>query len=112
MGEISPANARRLLLKELALGVVHGIALGLVVGLVAFIWQGSEFLALVVGVAMAANLVVAGISGVVVPLGFRALKIDPALSSAVAVTTLTDVLGFLVYLGLATALIGYLVSSV
>ena len=112
LGEISPANARRLLLKELALGVVHGIALGLVVGVIAFIWKGSEFLALVVGVAMVANLVVAGISGVVVPLGFRALKIDPALSSAVAVTTLTDVLGFLVYLGLATAVIGYLVNSV
>ncbi len=54
---------------------------------------------------MLANLVVAGISGVIVPLGLRAMKIDPALSSAVAVTTLTDVLGFLVYLGLATAVI-------
>ena len=111
LGEVSPANARQLLLKELGLGLVHGLALGLVVGLIAFIWKGSEYLALVVGVAMTANLVVAGISGVVVPLGFRALKIDPALSSAVAVTTLTDVLGFLVYLGLATAAIGLIVES-
>ena len=111
LGEVSPANARQLLLKELGLGLVHGFALGLVVGVVAFIWKGSEFLAVVVGVAMLANLVVAGISGVVVPLGFRALKIDPALSSAVAVTTLTDVLGFLVYLGLATAAIGLIVRS-
>ena len=111
LGEVSPANARQLLLKELGLGLVHGLALGLVVGLIAFIWKGSEYLALVVGIAMAANLVVAGISGVVVPLGFRALRIDPALSSAVAVTTLTDVLGFLVYLGLATAAIGLIVGS-
>lgn len=111
LGEVSPANARQLLLKELGLGLVHGLALGLVVGAIAFFWKGSEFLALVVGVAMVANLVVAGISGVVVPLGFRALKIDPALSSAVAVTTLTDVLGFLVYLGLATAAIGLIVRS-
>ena len=111
LGEVSPANARQLLLKELGLGLVHGLALGLVVGLIAFIWKGSEYLALVVGIAMAANLVVAGISGVVVPLGFKALRIDPALSSAVAVTTLTDVLGFLVYLGLATAAIGLIVGS-
>ena len=111
LGEVSPANARQLLLKELGLGLVHGLALGLVVGLIAFIWKGSEYLALVVGIAMTANLVVAGISGVVVPLGFRALKIDPALSSAVAVTTLTDVFGFLVYLGLATAAIGLIVGS-
>ena len=111
LGEVSPANTRRLLLKEFGLGLVHGLALGLVVGLIAFFWKGSEYLALVVGIAMAANLVVAGISGVVVPLGFRALRIDPALSSAVAVTTLTDVLGFLVYLGLATAVIGLIVGS-
>ena len=111
LGEVSPANTRRLLLKEFGLGLVHGLALGLVVGVIAFIWKGSEYLALVVGIAMAANLVVAGISGVIVPLGFRALRIDPALSSAVAVTTLTDVLGFLVYLGLAAAAIGLIVGS-
>ncbi len=111
LGEISPANTRRLLIKELALGLVHGFALGLIVGVIAFIWKGSEFLALVVGVAMLANLVVAGISGVVVPLGFRALNIDPALSSAVAVTTFTDVIGFLVYLGLATATISLILRT-
>ncbi|MCY3638602.1 MAG: magnesium transporter [Chloroflexi bacterium] len=76
------------------------MALGLVVGVVAFIWKGSEYLALVVGISMLANLVVAGISGVIVPLGFRPLKIDPALSSTVAVTTLTDVLASLCILGL------------
>lgn len=111
LGEVSPANARHLLLKELGLGVVHGLALGVLVGVIAYFWKGSEYLALVVGIAMVANLVVAGISGVVVPLGFRALRIDPALSSAVAVTTLTDVLGFLVYLGLASAAIRLIVGS-
>lgn len=111
LGEVAPANARRLLIKEIGLGLVHGFALGLVVGIIAFLWNGNEFLALVVGISMFANLIIAGISGVVVPLGFRALKIDPALSSAVAVTTATDVLGFLVYLGLATATIRYIVGS-
>jgi magnesium transporter len=111
LGEVTPANARHLLLKELGLGVVHGFALGVLVGVIAYFWKGSEYLALVVGIAMVANIVVAGISGVVVPLGFRALRIDPALSSAVAVTTLTDVLGFLVYLGLASAVIQLIVES-
>ena len=69
------------------------------------------FLALVVGVSMLSNLIVAGISGVVVHLGFIALRIDPALSSAVAVTTMTDVIGFLVYLGLATLAIKLIVGS-
>ncbi len=111
LGEVSPENTRRLLIKELALGLVHGTALGLIVGFIAFIWKGSEYLALVVGVAMVANLIVAGISGVLVPFGFRALKIDPALSSAVAVTTFTDVLGFLIYLGLATAAISLILRT-
>lgn len=111
LGEISPGNGRRLLLKEMGLGLVHGLALGLLVALIAYVWQGSEYLALVVGVAMLSNLVVAGISGVVVPLGFKSLNIDPALSSAVAVTTVTDVVGFLIYLGLATIFIKLIVST-
>ena len=60
---------------------------------------------------MFSNLVIAGISGVLVPLGFRAIRIDPALSSAVAVTTFTDVLGLLVYLALARAMIGLITGS-
>ncbi len=112
LGEVSTANMRSLLLKELGLGLVHGLALGLVIALIVFLfWGYNEYLALVVGVSMLANLVVAGISGVIVPLGFRALKIDPALSSAVAVTTLTDVLGFLMYLGLASAAISFIRSG-
>ncbi|MXY45617.1 MAG: hypothetical protein F4Y44_01280 [Chloroflexi bacterium] len=67
--------------------------------------KGSEYLALVVGIAMLLNPVVAGMSGAIVPL-FRALKIDPALSSAVAATTLTDVLGSLCILGLSRQISG------
>ena len=111
LGEITTADAKRLLLKEVRLGLVHGLALGLMVGVIAFIWKGSEFMALVVGVSMMANLVVAGASGVIVPLGFKALRIDPALSSAVAVTTMTDVFGFLVYLGLATLTLGLILGD-
>ena len=59
---------------------------------------------------MTANMMVAGVSGVLVPLGLRALKIDPGLASAVAVTTATDVIGFLIYLGLATLMITLIVG--
>ena len=111
LGEISSRNARRLVAKEFGLGLVHGIALGVLAGLIALVWKGSEYLALVVALAMAANLVVATVSGVVVPLGLKALRIDPALASAVAVTTVTDVVGFLVYLGLATLAIGKITGS-
>lgn len=110
LGDVSPANAKRLLLKEIGLGLVHGLVLGLLAGVIAYAWKGNVYLGLVVGVAMLANLVVAGVSGVVVPLGMRAMRLDPALSSAVAVTTVTDVIGFLVYLGLASATIALLVG--
>ena len=111
LGEISPANAKQLLLKEFGLGLVHGVILGLLAGLIVLMWHGNEYLALVVGVAMLANLCVAGVSGVVLPLSLKAAKLDPALSSAVVVTTITDVVGFLIYLGLATAAISLIASS-
>ena len=111
LGEISPANAKQLLLKEFGLGLVHGCVLGLLAGLIVLMWHGNEYLALVVGVAMLANLCVAGVSGVVLPLSLKAAKLDPALSSAVVVTTITDVVGFLIYLGLASAAISLIASS-
>lgn len=105
LGDIEPRSTKRLLTKEIGLGLVHGMALGLLVGLIVWLWKDNAYLALVVGLAMAANLIIAAAAGVIVPLGFRALRIDPALSSAVAVTTATDVFGFLVYLSLAALLI-------
>ena len=111
LGEISSRNARRLLAKELGLGLVHGVALGFLVGIIAVVWKGSEYLALIVAVAMVSNMVVASVSGVLVPLGLKVLRIDPALASAVAVTTVTDVMGSLVYLGLASQAIGLITDS-
>ena len=111
LGEISPGSARRLLTKEVGLALVHGMALAVMVGIIALVWKGSGYLALVVAAAMIINLVVASISGVLVPLGFKSMRIDPALGSAVAVTTVTDVLGFLIYLGLASATIGLITRS-
>ena len=110
LGDINRSEARKLLIKELELGLVHGIILGAISGIVAYFWIGNEFLAIVVGVAMLANLVIAGISGVVLPLCLKAMKIDPALASAVVVTTVTDIVGFIIYLGLATLAISLIVA--
>ena len=110
LGEIDKSQAKKLLIKELELGLVHGLILGAISGVVAYFWIGNEFLALVVGVAMLANLVIAGISGVVLPLCLKAMKIDPALASAVVVTTVTDIVGFIIYLGLATLAISLIVG--
>ena len=111
LGEISSANTGRLLVREIGLGLTHGVALALLVGVIALAWEGSQYLALVVAVAMVANLVVGAVAGVLVPLGLKALRIDPALASAVAVTTATDVIGLLIYLGLASASISLIVDS-
>ena len=100
----------KLMDKELGLGIVHGAVVGILVAVITFGWQRNEYIALVVGVAMVVNMMVAGISGVIVSLGLLAIRVDPALGSAVAVTTLTNVLGFLIYLGLAALMIIWIVG--
>ncbi|MBS19715.1 MAG: magnesium transporter [Chloroflexi bacterium] len=107
--EISHEDTKKLLIKELSLGLVHGFVLGLIAGIVAYFWQENIYLSLVIGFSMMGNLAVAGISGVALPIFLRAMKLDPALSSAVVVTTVTDVVGFLIYLGMATLVINLII---
>ena len=71
------------------------------------IWKGSPALGAVIGAAMIINMFVAATAGTLIPLGLRALKVDPALASSVFITTLTDVFGFLSFLGLATMVLKY-----
>lgn len=101
LGEISKGDGRKALLKEASLGLFNGIVIGLIVGVISYIWKGSFDLGLVVAVAMVLNMIAAGISGVLVPYTLRALKIDPALASSIIMTTVTDVAGFFFFLGLA-----------
>jgi len=89
--------------------LIHGLLLAVVVGLVAYIWKGTPVLGVVVGAAMLGNIVVASLAGSAVPLLLRKWNMDPAVSSAIFVTTFTDVLGFLLFLGMATILIESLV---
>ncbi|MEO8457548.1 MAG: magnesium transporter [Chloroflexota bacterium] len=108
LGEIEPSDARAILSKEAALGLIRGVLFGLIVGIAAYAWKGQWAWGLVVGGAMLLNMLVAGLMGTFIPLGMRALKIDPAIASGVFLTTFTDVLGFLFLLGFATILIGQL----
>lgn len=108
LGEVELKDARRVLIKEMSVGLLQGIALGLFVGLIAWVWWNNAWLGLVVGLAILANLVVAGFCGAIIPLGLRWLRLDPAVASGVFLTGFTDVLGFLFLLGLATLLLSQL----
>ena len=109
LGELVGVRARRLVAREAALGVLHGVWLGALVAGIAMLWQQNLGLAMVLGLAMLGNMIIAGCVGAGVPLFLRRIGVDPAVASAVVVTTFTDVFGFLLFLGIATAAIGLLV---
>jgi len=109
LGELTGRHARRVLIRESLLGGLHGLYLAVLVGLVGLVWVGEPILALVLGVAMLGNMLVAGVVGAGVPLLLRALRQDPAVSSAVVVTTATDIAGFFLFLGFASLFIERLV---
>jgi len=105
LGTIDESNARRVLRSEVMIGVLNSIIWAVVIGIVALLWFGNARLGLVIGFAMTINLVVAALSGVIIPLLVKRMGIDPALASGVALTTVTDVIGFFVFLGLATLML-------
>ena len=108
LGEIEPRDAKRVLNKEIALGVIRGVLFGIIVGIAALLWKGEWGWGVVVGTAMLLNMLVAGLLGTLIPLGMKAFRLDPAIASGVFLTTFTDMLGFLFLLGLATLLIDQL----
>lgn len=99
---LTSANAKRVVLRELIGGLLNGLALACILGLAGASIFGDWKLGLVLGAAMITNQLVAAMGGVLVPLGLHRLKLDPALASGTFVTTLTDVLGYLAFLGLAS----------
>ena len=102
LGEVASGDAARALRKELFIGACNGFVLALATGLIAFLWKRSVLLATVAGTAMLLNQILGAMAGVVIPFGLRWCKVDPALASSIFVTALTDTMGFLVFLGLAT----------
>ena len=110
LGELTWSNARQAVMKEGLVGLGNGLATGLVGALI--VWATSPdhdwVLGLVLGAAMVINMFVAATAGTLIPLGLRALKIDPALASSVFITTFTDVFGFFSFLGLGTLFVRFL----
>jgi magnesium transporter len=109
MREIPRKRVARLILKEAFLGTVTGAITGTVTGLLAWGWYGNRYLGLVVGLGMVINLFAAGLAGAAIPLGMKALRLDPAQCSTIILTTVTDVVGFLAFLGLAVLFLERLV---
>ena len=111
LGVTKPVDLARVWLKEVGVGVVNGIALGLLLAFAAFLWKGNPFLGLVVGGALATNTVIAVSIGGTVPLLLKRLDVDPAVASGPILTTVTDMVGFFLVLSFAAALMPLLAGG-
>ncbi|WP_417318512.1 magnesium transporter [Emcibacter sp.] len=99
--ELTPSNALRVVTRELSIGFLNGCALAVLIGVLTLLWFSNTALGGVIALAMVVNMIVAGLAGIMVPLTLEKMKVDPALASTVLVTAITDVIGFLAFLGFA-----------
>ncbi|NQY86086.1 MAG: magnesium transporter [Alcanivorax sp.] len=109
LGQVQAGNTRYLLTKELAVGAFNGLLWALVIGATAALWFDDPSLGVIIGCAMILNLVVAAGAGALIPMVMKRMGIDPALAGSVVLTTVTDIVGFMAFLGLATLLYANLV---
>jgi magnesium transporter len=101
LGKVPTGKTASLLLRQMLVGLMQGMTIGIVVGIGVTIWKGNPYLGLVLGLALVGNLILAGIVGTLAPLGLKAIGQDPAMASTVLVTAVTDSLGFFIFLSLA-----------
>ena len=106
--DLGRGNSRRIVLREMFVGLLNGVAIAVLVGLGAGLWFGDVELSLVIGIALVFNMFIAGLAGVLIPLTLNKLDFDPAVASGVFVSTVTDVIGFFSFLGLAAVWFGLL----
>jgi magnesium transporter len=109
VGDAEEQSTFRMILKEAGTGLITGTICGIVVTLVVFIWQGDIFLGILVGISILATLTVATIAGAFIPLIMHRLKVDPAVASGPFITTINDILSILIYFGMATLFMQYLI---
>jgi len=109
LGELSLKNDWKIVFKEICIGLIHGLVIGLIAGSILYIKYGNIYLGIIMMIAMTVNLIIAGITGYLVPLILKAAKVDPALASSIFVTAITDIFGFMIFLGLAKMFISYLI---
>jgi magnesium transporter len=109
MREIPPKNVPILLIKEAKIGIFNGIIIGFVTAFISWIWKGKRYLGLVIGLAMILTLIIAGLAGAIIPLAMKTFGLDPAQSSSIILTTVTDVVGFFVFLSFAVIFQSYLI---
>ena len=103
--DLTGANVWRVIRREVLVGLVNGVIFAVVMGIVGLLWFGSPALGYVIAAAMVINLVVAGLAGTVIPVLLERVGVDPALASGAFVTTVTDVVGFFAFLGLAVVVL-------
>jgi magnesium transporter len=108
LGEIEFSETFRTLIKEAVVGMLQGIFVGAAAGFGVYLWTKQAYLGLILGLSLLGNMIIATIVGTLVPLVLRALNLDPALASTVLVTSITDSVGFALFLGLATIFLRYL----
>jgi magnesium transporter len=108
IGDVATSDARRLLVREALLAIAQGIVVAAVIAGVVFLWRDDAYLAGIVAGALFLNMFIAALSGVLIPFTLRAVKADPAASSAVFLTTITDIAGIAAYMGLATVFLSLL----
>ena len=114
LGELTSENAKRILKKEILVGFTTGIAIGAAIAVIGYLWERNFMFGIVIGTAMILNMVVATIAGFIVPVILKKVNVDPALASAVFVTTVTDVLGFFFLISSSTSIpffFGIFISS-
>jgi magnesium transporter len=104
-GQVSARNSMAILRKELAVGILNGIVFSIIVAAIAFLWYGNAGLGIVMAIAIVINLVVGALAGALIPVNQKRMSIDPALAGGVVLTTVTDVIGILAFIGLASFLL-------
>jgi magnesium transporter len=105
LGQIDRTNARRILRKELMVGILNGAGWAVIVAIFTYLWFGDPRIGGVIAAAMIINLVVAALAGFSIPMLLKRMQIDPALAGGVVLTTVTDVVGYMAFLGLGALIL-------